>query len=367
MTRPDSAAPLQNIPVTDNRIFYSTRGEISLSGDAGPTIQRRKFIEQIAIASLGFTLTQSFTTKKELFKSGRVGMIGLDTSHCEAFTKILNDPSAPPEYEGFRVTAAYPYGSKTIKSSTDRIPEITAAIKKYNVLITDSIDELLNQVDVVLLETNDGRLHHGQALQVMKAGKRLFIDKPVAASFKDAIAIYEAAKKYNVPVFSSSSLRFTPIVQDIAQGKTIGKVLGVDTYTPCVIEQTHPDFFWYGIHGIEVLYTILGSNCKQVVCTHTTDTDIVTGIWEDERVGSFRGTRTGEHNYGGTAFGEKGNIHFSAYAGYEPLVKEIVRFFRTGISPVSPEQTIEICAFMEAAEESKRKGGTPVELKKILK
>lgn len=290
-------------------------------------------------------------------------MIGLDTSHCEAFTKVLNDPNSPPEYQGFTVTAAYPYGSKTIESSASRIPQITEDIKKYNVKITSSIKELLKDVDVVLLETNDGRLHLEQALEVIKAGKRLFIDKPVAASLKDAIAIFDAAKKYNVPVFSSSSLRFTPAVQDIAKGKTIGKVYGADTFTPCTIEPTHPDLFWYGIHGIETLYTILGKNCKQVVRTHTDETDIVTGTWSDGRIGTFRGTRNGKHDYGGTAYGESGNTCFSAYGGYEPLLREVVQFFKTGISPVSPEETIEICAFMEAADESKRKGGTPVELK----
>jgi Oxidoreductase family, NAD-binding Rossmann fold len=331
---------------------------------------RREFLKTTALAGLGITLGSSaFTmpTKPRLLKTARIGMIGLDTSHCEAFTKVINDPNAGPEYAGFTVTAAYPYGSRDIASSASRIPQITEDIKRYNVRITGSIEELLNETDVILLETNDGRLHREQALQVIKAGKRLFIDKPVAASLKDAAAIFDASKKYNVPVFSCSSLRFTPSVQEIASGKTVGKVLGADTYTPCIIEKTHPDLFWYGIHGVEALYTILGRNCRQVVRSYDEQTDVVTGTWTDGRIGTFRGMRNGKHDYGGAVYGENGNVHFSAYGGYEPLLKEIITFFRTGISPVPAEDTLEICAFMEAADESKRRGGAPVKIADMFK
>ncbi|MBL7698283.1 MAG: Gfo/Idh/MocA family oxidoreductase [Chitinophagaceae bacterium] len=328
-------------------------------------LPRRKFLQTTALAGLG--LAASSFTNAFRQKNIRIGIIGLDTSHCEAFTKVINASDKTPEFQGFEVVAAYPYGSKTIESSASRIPKITEDIQKYNVKITSSIAELLQACDVVLLETNDGRLHLEQATEVIKAGKPVFIDKPIAASLKDASAIFATAKKHNVPVFSCSSLRFTPAVQDIAKGKTVGKVLGADVFTPCSIEKTHPDLFWYGIHGVETLFTILGKNCKQVTRTHTEETDIVTGVWEDGRIGTFRGTRNGEHDYGGTAFGEKGNNQFSAYGGYEPLLVEIVKFFKTGTPPVEANETIAICAFMEAADESKRLGGKPVEIASILK
>jgi hypothetical protein len=40
--------------------------------------------------------------------------------------------------------------------------------------------------------------------------------------------------------------------------------------------------------------------------------------------------------------------------------------FRTGQSPVAADETLELYAFMEAADESKRRGGAPVELKEVL-
>src|SRR5688572_8239119 len=333
---------------------------------------RRDFLKTTALAGLGLGLAPSLfasTTqnRQHNLETARIGIIGLDTSHCEAFTKVLNNPNAGAEYAGFKVTAAYPYGSREIESSASRIPKITEDIKKYGVRITDSIDELLKETDVILLETNDGRLHKEQALQVIKAGKRLFIDKPIAASLKDAIAIFDASKKNNVPVFSCSSLRYAPGVQDVANGKTVGKVFGADVYTPCSIEKTYPDLFWYGIHGVEVLYTIMGRNCKKIVRSYQEETDVVTGAWKDGRIATFRGLRSGKHEYGGTAYGENGNVHYIAYGGYDPLLKEIVKFFKTGISPIDPKDTIEICAFMEAADESKRRGGKPVAIDEIFK
>lgn len=341
---------------------------------------RRKFIRYASVAGLGLGIAETAAamhTKKEsiqplLFpgftaaEGKRVGIIGLDTSHSTAFVQVLNQASPDPDYAGYRVVAAYPKGSKDIQSSVERVPAYTEEVKKAGVEIVDSIETLLTKVDVILLETNDGRPHLEQALPVMKAGKKLFIDKPVAGTLRDAIAVYEAAKKYKVPVFSSSSLRYTPGAQNIAQGKTVGKVLSADAYSPCPLEKTHPDLFWYGIHGVETLFTVMGKGCKQVSRIHTDDTDFVTGVWEDNRIGTFRGIRKGKSDYGGTAFGETGIAAIGSYAGYEPLLKQIIQFFQTGTAPVAPEETLEIYAFMEAADESKRKGGEPVSLAAVM-
>lgn len=295
----------------------------------------------------------------------RAGIIGLDTSHVIAFTKVLNDPNAQPDVSHCRVVAAYPKGSADIESSVSRIPRYTAEIQKLGVEITDSINELLTKVDVVLLETNDGRPHLKQAMAVIKAGKPLFIDKPVAASLADAMAIFEAAQSHKVPIFSSSSLRYAEGAQEISQG-SIGQVQGADTYSPASIEKTHPDLFWYGIHGVEMLFTVMGPGCERVVRVNTHGTDVVVGSWKNGRVGTFRGIREGSQGYGGIAYGSETNKLIGPYRGYRPLLVQIVKFFRTGVAPVDPVETLEIYAFMEAADESKRQGGIPVSLKTIM-
>ena len=296
----------------------------------------------------------------------RVGIIGLDTSHAPAFAKEFNDPAAKDEVAGFRLVAAYPKGSADIESSTSRVPGYIAEFEKLGIEIVGSIDELLTKVDCVLLETNDGRPHLEQALPVLKAKKRLFIDKPIAASVTDAVAIFRVAKAEGTPVWSSSSLRYAKGAQEI-RGGAIGRVLGADAYSPSPTEKTHPDLFWYGIHGVESLFTVMGPECESVIRVNTSGLDVVTGRWSEGRVGTFRGIRAGKADYGGTAFGEKEIRQIGPFGGYRPLVVEIAKFFRSGEVPVAPEETLAIYAFMEAAEESKAAGGKEVQLADIMR
>ena len=328
---------------------------------------RRNFIHTAIAGGIGLGLANNF---QSLYAQGgdpqkRIGIIGLDTSHSIAFTKALNAGEPAPELKGYKVVAAYPKGSNDIESSVKRIPGYTEEVKKLGVEIVSSIKELLKKTDFILLETNDGRLHLQQALEVIKAGKPVFIDKPVAASLKDAVEIFKAAEQRKVPVFSSSSLRFMQSAQEVAKGK-LGKVLGADCYSPAHLEITHPDLFWYGIHGVETLYTVMGTGCKQVVRLHTGDTDVVAGTWADGRIGTFRGTRSGKGGYGGTVFGENATTVLGPFDGYDALLVQIIAFFETGIPPVSSKETLEICAFMEAADESKNKGGIPVNLEEMM-
>ncbi|GAB3954054.1 Gfo/Idh/MocA family oxidoreductase [Spirosoma harenae] len=330
---------------------------------SGLTHNRRIFLQKAVLGGLALRVKPITWPFDQVVEPGkRVGMIGLDTSHSVAFTKALNAADASPDFAGYKVVAAYPYGSKTIESSAKRIPDYTAEVKKLNVEVVDSIDELLKKVDVVLLETNDGRLHLEQVTQVLKAGKHVFIDKPIAASLADVVAIFELSNKYGIPVFSASSLRYIKGMETLDKRQ----VLGADTFSPAVLEKTHPDLFWYGIHGVETLYTAMGTGCKQVVRVHTDGTDIVVGTWADGRVGTFRGTRTGKHEYGGTVFTQAGNTKLGPYGGYEPLLKEITTYFETGKPPVTAEETIEIFAFMEAADESKRQNGAAVSLESVM-
>lgn len=295
-------------------------------------------------------------------KTLRIGMIGLDTSHCIAFTKILNDENAAPEVANCRVIAVYPKGSPDIESSVSRVPGYTKQMQELGVEIVDTIDELVGNVDAVLLETNDGRPHLEQVRPVLKAGKPVFIDKPVAGSLKDAVAIYREAKAAGVGVFSSSSLRFGKNSQQARAG-SLGRITHCETHSPASIEKTHPDLFWYGIHGCESLFTVMGAGCKSVTRTKEDGKIVVTGKWEGGRIGIYREGS----GYGGKAVGDKGEGPVGSYDTYRPLVVEIVKFFKTGKVPVSPEETLEIYAFMEAADESKRQGGAEVTLASVLK
>lgn len=292
-------------------------------------------------------------------------MIGLDTSHAPEFAKLINGDSHP-EFPA-KVTVAFPGGSEDIPSSRDRVAGFTKQLSEMGVTIVDSIEVLASQCDAVLLESVDGRPHLHQATPIIQAKLPLFIDKPLAGSLADAIAIDELAKQHKVKWFSSSSLRFSPsIIKYRRDPNWLGKVVGAFSWGPCPFEPTHPDLFWYGVHGVETLYTVMGPGCISVTRSYTEQTDVVTGIWSDGRVASFRGIRQGKSGYGVAVFGEQAIELDGKYEGYAPLVDEILQFFHDGTLPVEPSETIEMFAFMEAAQLSRERGGAPVLLQEAM-
>lgn len=298
-------------------------------------------------------------------KDLRIGMIGLDTSHVVAFTKVLNDPHHPDHVSGARVVAAFRGGSPDLTASSSRIDGFTQTLTKdYGIEICPSIEELCTKVDAIMLESVDGRAHLKQAQPVIAAGLPLFIDKPMAGSLEDCLRIFELAKQARVPVFSSSSLRYAKETQAVRQG-SIGQITYALCSSPASIEPTHPDLFWYGIHGCESLFTVMGTGCQEVTRRTTKDGLIeVTGHWGQGRIGVFREATS----YSGIAKNREGkSAQVGSYDGYAPLLKEVVGFFQSGVPPVSPEETIELFAFMEAADQSKRLGGASVSLHTILK
>jgi len=294
-------------------------------------------------------------------------MIGLDTSHVVAFAKLLHDTNDPAHVAGARIVAAFKGGSPDLAASRDRVEKFTAElVSSHGVRLVDSIPELCEQVEGVLLMSVDGRPHLAQARPVIEAGRPLFIDKPMAASLRDAAEIFRLARARGVPVFSSSSLRFGRDTQAARSGK-FGRIAHAETFCPVYVEPTHPELFWYGIHGVEALFTVLGPGCRTVRRGTTADGRIeVTGEWEGGRTGVLRQAPQNK-GYGGLARGDGGEGPIGGYDGYALLVAEIVKFFRTRVPPVPERETLEILAFMEASDESRARGGAAVNLDEILR
>ena len=295
----------------------------------------------------------------------RVGIVGLDTSHVPAFTKIFNDPSAEGDLAGAEVVVGYP-GGTDMPASADRVERFTEQVREMGLEIVATIPELLEKVDAVLLESVDGRIHLEEARQILPSGKPVFIDKPLAGNLPESIAIFELARKHGAPVFSSSSTRFRDSFAGLATNEELGEILGAATWGPCSYQSGTPDLFFYGIHGVEALYTIMGTGCQTVARAKGPVHDLVSGTWEDGRIGTYRGIVRGKAVSGAMVFGSKGAVQISEPSSYANLCREIATFFRTGEPPVSEQETLELLAFMEAADESHREGGKPVSLAEVL-
>ena len=292
----------------------------------------------------------------------RLGIVGTDTSHVIAFTKMLNDETSPDHIPGARVVAAFKGGSPDVESSASRVDKYAQELQsQYHVELVDSIPALCRKVDAVLLESVDGRVHLAQARPVIAAHKPLFIDKPLASTLADAREIARLAQQAGTPWFSASSLRYG----EIGTTMKFADASGVLTWGPGPLEPHHQlDLSWYAIHPIELLYTLMGPGCEEVTRTSTPDADVIVGRWKNGRIGTVRALRP-YSTYGAVVFRPKSVVQSPAKndaVGYRQLVTEILKFFQTGEPPVPNQETLEIFAFMDAAQRSKDAGGQPMRL-----
>ncbi len=292
----------------------------------------------------------------------RLGIIGTDTSHVSVFTAMFNDPAHPEHVPGAKVVAAYKGGSPDIPSSWNRVDKYAEELRtKWNIELVPDIPTLCRKVDAILLESNDGRKHLPQAREVIAARKPMFIDKPLASTLEDAREIARLAREGGVPFFSSSSARFG----GIAAAMKFADATGIIVWGPGPLEEHHyMDLSWYAIHPIELLYTLMGTGCEEVSRMPTADADAIVGRWKDGRLGSVRANRP-HGDMGAVVFRPKQVLQSDRKMRdqYRPLLTEIVKFFQTGKPPVSPEETLEIMSFMDAAQRSKAAGGQPMRLR----
>ncbi len=294
----------------------------------------------------------------------RIGMIGLDTSHCEAFVNVLNYEEGPHFVPGGRIVAAYPGGSDLCAVSRDRVGKFTDAMREeHGVPICDSIRELARQVDAFSLNSVDGRQHLEQFEILAESGKPVFIDKPLACSFEDARRIADLASERGVPVMSASSIRYSVGVTGLIGADE--KVGSCEAFGAMPLLDDYPTYFWYGVHGADLIFSYMGRGCRTVRAVHDKRMDLLVGVWEDGRIGTVRGVRFSQYHFGCCVFTNKGTA--CGLATDEPpshalMLKEVMRFFQTGVSPVDIEETVEVMAFLGAAEASLEKGGEVVEL-----
>ena len=295
----------------------------------------------------------------------KIGMIGLDTSHCPAFVKLLNDPANEFHVPSAKVVKAFPGGSQKFSLSHSRVGQFTEELKALGIQICDSIEEAAKDMDAFFLESVDGGQHLEQFKLLAQFGKPVFIDKPLACSFADAKAIAEIAREKHVPLMSASAIRYAKGIYDLLDADET--VQACEAFGPVELLADYRDYFWYGIHSAEILYAMMGKGCKKVQTFNTEKIDVIVGIWEDGRIGTLKGSRVGADNFGCTVTTNK--ITKSGPASYEIpyyalLLKKVIPFLQTGKSPIAIEESLEVIAFLEAASQSLANGGKPVDIMK---
>jgi predicted dehydrogenase len=290
----------------------------------------------------------------------RIGMIDLDSSHAPEFTRRINHVGIDEEQwvDGATVVAACPGYSPAVVDAEAKNEQYTQDLRDCGVEIVDSREAVFEMVDAVTISSDDGRRHYDAARMAIEAGLPTFIDKPMTCSLSEAVALADLAEERGVPLFSASSLRYAPEVVEVADG-ALGEVVAVDAISPSRSAcEGVPGMFYYGMHGVEILYTLMGPGCESVQCMETKFGALATGTWADGRIGSSRGYVRGTAGFGFRAVGEDGHRALLAGTGviYRELLKRVIAMFESGEAPIDIGETLEIIAFIEAAVESARTG-----------
>jgi hypothetical protein len=292
----------------------------------------------------------------------RIGMVGLDTSHCTAFLELLHRTDHPYHVPGGRVVAAVPDFSEAMAVSRNRVEGFRKTIEAAGVAMVGTIEELRG-LDAYFLENVDGRQHADRFERLAAFGKPIFVDKPLACSVADARRIQTVSQARGAPVFSTSSLRYAAGIADGAVAE--GTVRSCEAFGPMGVLDDFPRYFWYGIHSADVLFSKMGRGCRSVRAISLPDADLLVGVWEDGRLGSIRGNRFGQSAFGFTLWTEK-TVRWGLAAAEPPyyacLLRQVIPFFQTGRAPVSLDETIEVVAFLEAAEKSRIRNSEAVAL-----
>ncbi|WP_127585928.1 Gfo/Idh/MocA family protein [Paenibacillus koleovorans] len=293
----------------------------------------------------------------------RIGMIGLDTSHCTTFASMLNDPAHRCHVPGGTVTVAYAGGSPDFDLSWSRVPGIAAELQdRFGIRLLDTPEEVAASCDAILLTAVDGRSHRELIAAIAPYGKPVYVDKPFALQAEDALEMIRLSEQYGMPMFTCSAVRYGPPLRLVLDNEPSGGWFGADISGPMSLEPTQNGLFWYGIHTVEVLFAVMGPGCKQVSAVSTEQHEWVTGLWEDGRIGTVRGNRAGCPKFHALLHRPEGAVSVDILGqqsseAYQQLLIDFLHMAEGGAAPVLLSLSLEIVRFLESANASRQNAG----------
>lgn len=278
-----------------------------------------------------------------------IAMVGVNTYHAEAFTRIFNGGGGDdPRIDNARITHVW------AGDYTDRLAELEAMLGPYDNIVT-SLDELIDVVDGVLIidDTDGGAIHAELARPFVEAGMPVFVDKPMTTSYSDAVELFELAGKHNAPLFSSSALRF-PVELDRNAVAALGKISSIVSVGP-------EEWFYYGVHAVEVMGAITADQPESVHRFALPEKDVAVVTYETGLVGVVMTLRDAQYIFEVSVYGENGAYSFRVDDGmgfYTNEMKAFVEMIETRIPPVTSADTLSVLSILHGGNLSAEEGRT---------
>lgn len=277
------------------------------------------------------------------------GLVGVNTSHADAFARIFNGTAGEaPRLEAGKVVSIW--GGNE--------PERVATLAETHRIATTVSEpaEMIGSVDAVLVvdDTGGGTLHAGLARPFLEAGLPVFVDKPMTTAYADAVALFDVAGAHNAPLLSCSALRFAVEIEaakdELAAVGTLSSIVSVGP----------GDWFYYGVHAVELLGVVAGTGASWVHRHALPDKDVTIIGYEDGPAAVVETLRDAAYVFHLTAFGADGftSVHVQDMMGfYTNTMQAFATMAGTGVSPLPREQTLEVIAILEAGNRSAERGG----------
>ena len=276
----------------------------------------------------------------------KIGFIDyyLDEWHALNYPQFIKDATDGE----FEVAYAYAEMDKPGGMTTDQWCE------KYGVQRLDSIDEVVEKSDCIIVLSPDNPERHWDLCQKpLRSGKRVYVDKTFALEKSTAEALVKLAEDNNTPFFSTSALRFADELKD------------VDREGICFINSRGPgNFDTYSIHQIEPIVVLMGSKAKRIMSVGSGKYESMVIEFEDNRSIVMS-------HYGWT------NVDFSMLVNYEDgrtvsipqmsntfpnFIKAMCDFFKTGDIKAAHDETVAIMGIIEAGNKALANPGVWIEI-----
>lgn len=287
------------------------------------------------------------------------GLIGLDSPHAPAFTRLCNgDGETPAVVPGGRVVSAWPGEiAHDFPLSRDRLGQFTEDVRSLGVPVEDTLEQVAERSDALLVLAVDARRHADYFLRCTPFGKPVYVDTRFALSVTEArVMLGEAGKRGALPL-AGSPKRFSDDFLEVVQG---GRAGGIDVSGPMPMQPTQPGMFWYGIHLVDLVVAAMGTGCVAVRAFGGEPDELIVATWDDGRTATIRGRPQWTPRTRGVVHRGAESTSFTIQATelmLTGLLTAVVESCRSGTPMVEPAEIEHVIAITAAANQSRRERG----------
>ncbi|MDD3926211.1 MAG: Gfo/Idh/MocA family oxidoreductase [bacterium] len=297
----------------------------------------------------------------------KIGIAGINTSHAYVFGGYINGIN---EADYFSSAPGWTYELFAGDKEADRgflrnkghitvcwDSESENAVKLSRACGIDrtapTLEDMAGEVDAVMILEKDGAKHLEMTRPFLEAGLPVFIDKPLAGSYADASAIKLLANENRATAFSYSAFRYAEGMDDLRREiEAMGGASFCSVCAPC-----HESFTFYGIHGLEMLMSLVSKPVRSVEdYPDAADRHLVKLDFVDGSKGILA-TWHGLSSYSvfvSNGQGKELNSHFGTSTVMKDVVVRIVDQLIGNEPPLPLDETLEIIRIVEQVERTAR-------------